>query len=249
MLPRGPLTGWVRCALSRNFADFAIIPCHSGSVILANFLVALHCPEDPGLTLCRNIVPKVQIATYALPKNLSRVFARKKTTFARLPRSRGCLYVAKRQGYVANSPCTGFRAFLCSFTVREGKDEKEQKTCPPALDGIIILPLAALCGEMAKLPGKAQPLGQHALRTGARLDNQCLARLCLPSIGSLQGKRAFCPVVYPQKSPFKSVGMSPRQCGMTFLLDIWCLWALFVMPVGPAHCLQVIRNGSLIRWQ
>jgi hypothetical protein len=60
------------------------------------------------------------------------------------------------------------------------------------------------------------PAGHHALRTGSSLAHQLLARLCLPSLGSLQGKRSLCPVGYPRTSALKSVGMSPRPCGMTF---------------------------------
>jgi hypothetical protein len=86
------------------------------------------------------------------------------------------------------------------------------------------------------------------VRTRSRLEHQRLVNLCVPSRRGLQVKRSFCPVVYPRKSPFESVGMSPRQCGMTFLLDIWCLWALFAMPVGPACCLQATRKGSLVRF-
>jgi hypothetical protein len=82
------------------------------------------------------------------------------------------------------------------------------------------------------------PVDQHAVRTRERLEHQRLVNLCVPLIRSLQGKRSFCLVVYPRQSSFKSVGMSPRQCGLTFVLDIWDLWALFAMPGGPAHCLQ-----------
>ena len=93
------------------------------------------------------------------------------------------------------------------------------------------------------------PLDQHAVRMGSRLEHPRLARLRFPSLGSLQGKRAFCPVVYSRTSPFKSVGMSPKQCEMTFLLDMGCLWGLFAMPVSPVHCLQAIRIGLLVHLQ
>ena len=43
----------------------------------------------------------MQIATYGLPKNLSRILARKRAVFACADSSRGRFYVAKWHGYMA----------------------------------------------------------------------------------------------------------------------------------------------------
>jgi hypothetical protein len=107
-------------------------------------------------------LPKVQIATYGLPKNLGDVFARKKAAAGCSQSSRGCGYVAKWHDYVANSPHRGFVVLLCHVSVLFAvmscrQDEENLRTkrhenpvCSPPIV-VIILPLAKLYGEVAKL--------------------------------------------------------------------------------------------------
>src|SRR5712691_2969957 len=63
----------------------------------------------------QNIRLKVPIATDGLPKNLTRFFVRKRALVACSSRSHGRFYVAKWQGYMANSLHIGFSAILCPF--------------------------------------------------------------------------------------------------------------------------------------
>ena len=97
------------------------------------------------------------------------------------------------------------------------------------------------CKQPSQLTFAANSL-QALLRTGERPSPGSAA---ISTAHSVRRKCSFCPVVYPRKSSFKSMSMSPRKCGMIFLLDMECLWALFAMPVGPACCLQASRNA---RW-
>src|SRR5215470_15666797 len=101
-------------------------------------------PADPGelpygtislgLTFCHIKWPNVQIVTYSLPKNLTRFFVRTCGRFACFSGSHGRFYMAKRQGYVASGSQGAFPAILPLHN-RPYEDEKEQKICPPALDG------------------------------------------------------------------------------------------------------------------
>jgi hypothetical protein len=68
-----------------------------------------------GFAFCHDIWPKVPIATYGLPKNLTRLFVKKSARFACFSRPHGRFYVAKWQGYVTNGLHRGFFAIFCHF--------------------------------------------------------------------------------------------------------------------------------------
>jgi len=107
--------------------------------------------------------PKVPIATYSLPKNLARFCVRKSVFFACFCCSHGRFYVAKWPGYVANRRHRGFFAIFCYFIdyfikYLKADDKGTKRNRKPLLSysiAVIILPLARLCGEVARLYDKA----------------------------------------------------------------------------------------------
>jgi hypothetical protein len=117
-----------------------------------------------GFTFCHNIRPKVQFATYGLPKNLARFFVKKSALFACFSCSHGRFYVAKWPGYVTNRFHRGFFAafyyfidyFISYFKVNDKGTKRNKKPLLPYSIAVIILPLARLYGEVARLYDKAQ---------------------------------------------------------------------------------------------
>jgi hypothetical protein len=67
--------------------------------------MALKNPRGP---LCYKILPRVQIVTYELPKNLARVCGKKAAIFAGFHGPHGRFYLAKWQGYVASGFFSNF---------------------------------------------------------------------------------------------------------------------------------------------
>jgi hypothetical protein len=105
--------GWE--SSGRSAPGIAASSCGSsdcgGTVLCHNSLPT--CQRNPGsfspgsirigFTLCRNILPKVQIATDSLPKNRSPFFVRNRAVFVCLPCSHSRFYVANWQSFVTNN--------------------------------------------------------------------------------------------------------------------------------------------------
>ena len=163
---------------------FAIILCQLCRNSLPRY------PRNPGefpcstkkfsFTVCRNTLPKVQIATYALPKNLSHFFwAQSSGICLFLPFSRSLLYGEAAKlcdnrsahrlfGYF--SPF--FRLFYDkSKSYIKAKLQRTKRNKEPLLSysiAIIILLLARLCGEVARIYDKAHRCRRSRRKTPGR---------------------------------------------------------------------------------
>src|SRR5262249_20382990 len=120
-----------------------------------------------------------QIVTYSLPKNLTRFFVRTCGRFACFSGSHGRFYMAKRQGYVASGSQGAFPAILPLHN-RPYEDEKEQKICPPALDGYHHAAIGKVFWRDGKVIWRSTRAPDRGGRADPPLAAECVLALAAP---------------------------------------------------------------------
>ena len=125
------------------------IPCHFAQRDPREFSWRPEAASGHYTSCCHNILPKVHIATYALPKNLSRMFTRTKTTLASFCGSHGCFYMANWQYIMASTA-----VFTHRRASRDGRPWRVTFSHRP------LSPYNTLRGSVLALPSKATGASQ-----------------------------------------------------------------------------------------